>query len=230
MNTSDMLGKSCGVTQKTPFCYNKYAGIQDGRRSIVFEFFDSIKQKRIRLLLHLSCHIDIINVTNIGFGLGVDVFNKKQSGKDKIDALRREGTLNPSPEKVQDSLFQEKDFFDANDVIQVKYEMLRRVTKEGSSITEASRNFGFSRLSFYRTLAIFGKLGLAGFVPQRRGPKEAHKLSAEVMRFVEDQVRENASVSISVLKSAIEKRFNLSVHARSIERALARRKKKRTAK
>jgi len=230
MSSADILGVSCGVTQKTPFCYNKYAVDRKLFNGIPSHIYDANRCKITRKYLICGHFCGIIIVTNMRCAPGVEVFSKKQSEKDKIEALRRGGTLNPSPEKVQDSLFQEKDFFDANDIIQVKYEMLRRVSKEGASITEASKNFGISRLSFYRTLATFVKLGLAGFVPQRRGPKEAHKLSVEVMRFVDEQIQENSSISSSGLKSAIEKRFNLSVHTRSIERALARRKKKRTAK
>jgi hypothetical protein len=40
--------------------------------------------------------------------------------------------LNPSPERVTDELFQE--FFDPRDLVQVKYEMLRRVQTEGQPV------------------------------------------------------------------------------------------------
>ena len=42
-------------------------------------------------------------------------------------ALQRQGTLNPRPQDVTVPLFQENEFFDARDLVQVKYEMLRRV-------------------------------------------------------------------------------------------------------
>ena len=45
----------------------------------------------------------------------------------KRQTLRRHGTLNPEPESVTDPLFHGNDFFDPNDLVQVKYEMLRRV-------------------------------------------------------------------------------------------------------
>ena len=48
----------------------------------------------------------------------------------KADILREEGTLNPAPEKVRDPKFQQSEFFDPRDVVQVKYEMLRRVSVE----------------------------------------------------------------------------------------------------
>jgi predicted Zn-dependent protease len=46
----------------------------------------------------------------------------------KIAALREEGTLHSAPEKVRDPKFQDSDFFDPRDAVQVKYEMLRRVS------------------------------------------------------------------------------------------------------
>ena len=44
----------------------------------------------------------------------------------KSQALRRQA-LHPHPEHVTDDLFVTREFFDPRDVVQVKYEMLRRV-------------------------------------------------------------------------------------------------------
>jgi hypothetical protein len=43
----------------------------------------------------------------------------------KPDVLRHHGSLNPHPGRVQDPLFATADFFDARDLVQVKYEMVR---------------------------------------------------------------------------------------------------------
>lgn len=48
--------------------------------------------------------------------------------RSKASVLAEEGTLNPAPEKVSDPKFQEDGFFDPRDIVQVKYEMLRRVS------------------------------------------------------------------------------------------------------
>ena len=48
----------------------------------------------------------------------------------KREALQRQGSLNRRPERVSDTLFTEDEFFDPCDVVQVKYEMLRRVRRE----------------------------------------------------------------------------------------------------
>ena len=89
----------------------------------------------------------------------------------KREALQEQGTLNPRPRAVTDPLFAEDSFFDPRDLVQVKYEMLRRVQSEGHSVTDAAAAFGFSRPSFYQALSAFEGDGLAGLVPHKRGPK-----------------------------------------------------------
>ena len=101
----------------------------------------------------------------------------------KLGTLQQQGTLNPDPKLVRDELFLQDDFFDPRDLIQVKYDLLRRVQTEGQSVTDASANFGFSRPSFYQALSAFEQDGLAGLVPHKRGPKQAHKLTEEVLAF-----------------------------------------------
>ena len=94
----------------------------------------------------------------------------------KRQKLAASGTLNPAPEKVHDSLFQSHTFFDPQDAIQVKYEMLRRVEKDGRSVTQAARDFGFSRRHFYDLQQQFAEHGFEAFVPKQRGPKGAINL------------------------------------------------------
>jgi transposase len=153
----------------------------------------------------------------------------KRSNQDKIAALRDQGGINPSPQKVRDPLFLNEVFFDPHDIIQVKYELLRRVQIEGMSITDAVKNFGFSRLSFYRILAVFEKLGLVGLFPKKRGPREAHKITADVLKFINNKIQNVPAINSIELKKAIKDKFGLSVHPRSIERALLRKKKMKKA-
>jgi transposase len=117
-------------------------------------------------------------------------------------------------------------FFDGRDLVQVKYEMLRRVQRESGSVTQAAADFGFSRVSFYQAQAAFAAGGLPGLVPRRRGPRGAHKLTEEVMVFL-DQARAAApELSSRDLAGRVQERFGLAVHPRSIERAFERRLKK----
>jgi transposase len=150
--------------------------------------------------------------------------SQKNPDQSKIDALQRNGTFNKRAEAVQDPLFAENDFFDPQDLLQVKYEMLRRAGLDGQSITEVCSRFGFSRLSFYRLQAAFRQSGIAGLLSRKRGPRQAHKLSDEVMGFVEKAKDEGHGTE--AVKRLIEDRFRIRVHRRSIERALGRRKKK----
>lgn len=145
---------------------------------------------------------------------------------EKSIALRQAGALAPHPEAVSDPLFRAHVFFDARDLVQVKYEMLRRVQAEGQSVTQAASAFGFSRVSFYQAQTAFAEAGLPGLVPRRRGPRGAHKLTDVVVDFLEGLRAADPSVRTPELVEEVRQRFGLNVHPRSIERALARRAKK----
>ena len=149
--------------------------------------------------------------------------SQKNPDQLKVDSLQRNGTFNKRAEAVQEPLFAENDFFDPQDLLQVKYEMLRRAGIDGLSITEVCSRFGFSRLSFYRLQAAFRQSGIAGLFSKKRGPRQAHKLSDEVMDFVEKAKDEGQGTE--AVKRFIEDRFGIRAHRRSIERALGRRKK-----
>ena len=145
----------------------------------------------------------------------------------KLEALREQGTLNPWPRDVTDPLFATDGFFDPRDLVQVKYEMLRRVQSEGHPVTGAATAFGFSRPSFYQALSAFEEGGLAGLVPHKRGPKQAHKLTAEVLDFLIETRQKQPHVRTAELVHLIQERFGTKVHPRSIERSLLRHQKKR---
>lgn len=142
----------------------------------------------------------------------------------KRQILRQTGTLNPRPDRVTDELFTGSDFFDPNDLLQVKYEMLRRVHNDDFTVRRAAQLFGFSRPSFYQAQETFTRGGLGALVPQKRGPRRAHKLSQKIMAFIERTIAADPGVD---LVAAVQQEFGISVHRRSIERALARAKKKR---
>jgi transposase len=145
----------------------------------------------------------------------------------KIKALQQQGTLNPHPERVSDSLFLESQFFDARDVVQVKYEMLRRVEVEGKSVAAAAAAFGLSRPAFYKAQSTLQKGGLPGLIPKKRGPRSGHKLREEVVDYLEEARTASQSLTISELILRVTERFGINVHRRTVERALRRREKKR---
>ncbi len=103
--------------------------------------------------------------------------------------------------------------------------MLRRVQLEGQPVTRASAAFGVSRPSFYQTQGAFEQGGLPGLVPQRPGPKRAHKLSEEVVRFLEASLAQDRSLNSRDLAQLLQDERGLRIHPRSVERALLRRRK-----
>jgi transposase len=133
--------------------------------------------------------------------------------------------LNRYPQRVRASWFQADGFFDARDLVQVKYEMLRQVSLEGAKKADAAALFGVSRPTFYQAEAAFAQQGLAGLLPQQRGPKSPHKLTREVMAFIDTHMASEPPPGARALARAIRAELGLSVHPRSIERALARKKK-----
>ena len=89
----------------------------------------------------------------------------------KVAVLREAGTLHPAPEKVRDPKFREIEFFDPRDAVQVKYELLRRVSVERASVTDATDEYGVSRPTYYHAKANLDDAGIAGLVPKKRGPR-----------------------------------------------------------
>ncbi|MGD0442132.1 MAG: helix-turn-helix domain-containing protein [Acidimicrobiales bacterium] len=140
----------------------------------------------------------------------------------KVWALRAERSLNPHPESVTDDRFAASDFFDARDLVQVKYEMVRRVRVEGDAVSRTASAFGLSRPTFYEAAAALDAGGLPGLVPARPGPRRAHKLTDEVVAFVRYHLEADPSARPADLVEVIADRFGVRVHPRSIERALAR--------
>ena len=102
----------------------------------------------------------------------------------KTQALRQQGALHPNPEAVQDEAFRRGEFFDARDVVQVRYEMLRRHQVDGQAVTEVSAAFGVSRQAFYTTEAAFEDMGISGLLPRRRGSRPEIPMSSNAASVV----------------------------------------------
>jgi len=145
----------------------------------------------------------------------------------KVDALRQRGCLHPHPEKVSDELFRSSEFFDPRDLLQVKYEMLRRARVDRHTVSNSAAIFGLSRPTFYQAKAVYEQGGLPALLPQKPGPRRAHKLSEKVVAAVREMLVSEPDTDSVTLAERVEERFGVSVHPRSIERALARQKKKR---
>ncbi|UCF67421.1 MAG: helix-turn-helix domain containing protein [Acidobacteriota bacterium] len=145
----------------------------------------------------------------------------------KYEALSRRGCVHSHAEKVLDERFHSSEFFDARDLVQVKYEMLRSVRVEGEPISHAARRFGLSRPTYYEAQAALERGGLPALVPRKPGPRRRHKLSEEVLEFLKRALADDPALRSPALAELVEQRFGISVHPRSVERALQPQEKKR---
>jgi transposase len=152
---------------------------------------------------------------------------KRKKPDNKTLELKRTGTLNSRPDSISDAFFRENPFFDPRDLLQVRYEMLRRHDVEGISIVDVATRFGVSRPTFYQTQAAFQQAGLNGLLPKHRGPKGGHKLSTSVIEYVRSlRATEPGLTTVACIK-AVQEKLGIVVHRRSLERALASKKKPR---
>jgi transposase len=176
-----------------------------------------MSQSALRKQLDRVCTMDTIIITMIRRPPKTDA---------KQRSLKESGTANPRAQDVRDPAFIDSDFFDPRDLVQVKYEMLRRVQTEGQSVGKASALFGVSRPTFYKAKSDFDRSGLVGLLPAKRGPRGPRKITPEVAGFIEETVVRGEELDAQRLVERIAERFGLAVHQRTVKRALARLKKK----
>jgi transposase-like protein len=130
---------------------------------------------------------------------------RERDGKARELAASR--TLNPRPQAVVDEVFRASEFFDARDLVQVKYEMVRRVEADGAAVSATSDAFGFSRQSYYSAARALADEGLAGLVPSKPGPRGAHKLTDEVLEHLEALRQADPGLGATELAAAVQARF-----------------------
>ncbi|NSY41631.1 helix-turn-helix domain-containing protein [Leisingera sp. ANG59] len=145
---------------------------------------------------------------------------KYGSRRSKTDALIEEGTFNPAADKVRDPKFSGSEFFDPQDAVQVRYEMLRRVSVDRASVTEVSVEYGVSRPTYYQAKANFDAAGIAGLVPAKPGPRGPHKIDDDVLAFLEAHLVPGEPVRARELAKLLRRDLDIDLHPRTIERAL----------
>lgn len=144
----------------------------------------------------------------------------------KLEFLRESGTLNVHADKVRSPLFAKADFFDANDLLQIKYEMLRAIEIDSLPITQAAEAFGLSRPTIYEARSNFLDRGMEGLLPQKRGPKKPHKLTPDVLEHLIETHGKEPELKAAELVRHIKRRFQIKIHPRTIEKALAEKAKR----
>jgi transposase len=103
--------------------------------------------------------------------------------------------------------------------VSVKYELLRRVRVDGYSVSQATLLFALSRPTFYAAQSAWQQAGISGLLPQSTGPRQAHKLTDEIVAELRPLAK---TMSAAELARWLQEQRGLIVHPRSIERALAR--------
>lgn len=145
--------------------------------------------------------------------------------EERKQRLKKEGSLHPNPDRVRTDLLAKSPFFDANDLMQMKYEMLRSVSADQQPVAEAAHTFGLSRVAYYHAHKQYQKHGLPGLLPRRRGPRHPHKFTPEVMSYIDEQLTTTVGrPDWNLLSKQIEAGFGIKVHPRSVERAVKQKK------
>jgi transposase len=150
----------------------------------------------------------------------------KKPEDEKQSALEKHAALNRHPQRVKDKLFGQDNFFDARDLVQVKYEMLRKVRVEKKTVSAAAANFGFSRPSFYQTKEAFENEGVSGLIPKKRGPRAPHKVNREVLAFVRTLMEKETGLTLEDITKRVETDLGIKVHSTNISRQLKAESKK----
>jgi transposase len=143
---------------------------------------------------------------------------------EKIEILRANGSYNRHASAVVAPLFSDNTHFDPYDLVQVKYEMLRAVTRNEMTVTEASQQFGFSRAAYYKVEKGFAAAGVTGLYLQKTGPKAAVKATEEILRFADELKDRNPGITNDRIVEEIQNQKGVTLHKRSLQRERSKKK------
>jgi transposase len=147
-------------------------------------------------------------------------------GDGKLQRLRDGRTDNAHPEKVRDPLFLTNPFFDAQDLLQVRYEMVRRVRADGRPVARTAAEFGVSPPTFYLAQRRFKERGLQGLLRLRSGPKRRRKVKDEILQFLQELRTAEGDLPYREMARRVEARFGVPIHFTTLLRALRSQGKK----
>lgn len=138
----------------------------------------------------------------------------------KHEFLEREGLLNPRSERVVYPLFREHDFFDPLDLPQVRYEMLRMVRHDGSSVVEACKLFGFSREYFYRLDHTFRERGYVSLLGSPKGRRPLLAVNQEILGHIIHRKMAKPDITGEDLRNEILALYKVDCSRRTVERTI----------
>lgn len=138
----------------------------------------------------------------------------------KRHILKQARALNDHPERVRAPLFSQHPFFDPQDKVQVKYELLRAREVEGVSLTEACRLYGFTRESYRHILARFRAEGIKGLFERKRGRRGPVKATESVRAFLRAERESQEHLSVQELIERCQGELGVSLSRRTVFRIL----------
>ncbi len=134
------------------------------------------------------------------------------------DLLKRARCLNHEPERVQDPYFiQQTDFFDPKDIVQVKYELLRRCEVEKKEVASTCHDFGFSRTTYYKVQRAFYNGGLPQLMGKPRGRQKPIKLTETVLGFLIAEKARNNKLTAKEMAKRLKERYQVELTERMIQ-------------
>lgn len=142
----------------------------------------------------------------------------------KVKSLIENGSFNKNASAVSNPAFMNNPYFDPQDLVQVKYEMLRSVKSDGLNVSDASRQYGFSRTAYYKIEKRFYEAGVEGLCPQKTGPKSPAKITTDIIELATQLKTERPGITNDELVREIEARTGVSMHKRSLQRAQSKKK------
>lgn len=134
------------------------------------------------------------------------------------DFLIRTRCLNRTPELVQDVRFiKQADFFDSKDIVQVKYELLRRCEVEGNDVASSCLGFGVSRTTYYKVKQAFLRGGLPALMGQPRGRPHPIKVNDVVRGHLIAEKVKNPKFTAREMAAAVKERYHVQLSERMIQ-------------
>lgn len=135
--------------------------------------------------------------------------------------LKKEGLLNSKPERIKYPLFNDFAFFDSQDLSQVRYEMLRSARVEKLSVTNACKQFGFSREYFYKLERTFDQRGFSSLLGSSIvGCRPVIALNQEIVAFIAHKKIEDPKLSGESLRKEIYNIYKVNCSRRTVERII----------
>jgi transposase len=141
--------------------------------------------------------------------------------EDKRRILREARAFNPRPQRVKAAVFATHPFFDPEDKVQVKYEMLRARELEGVGVSRACAQFGFTRESYRQILQRFRQEGIPGLFEHKRGRKRPMKATAQIREFLRAERDRQSDLSIQELAARCRDESGVALSRRTVFRILA---------